>query len=145
MEALHLQRVLPISAAQNTLFTRPTATPLSGVAMARPPLGLSLASSSQAATATTTARAGWFLGLTADNKKMKLPDTVKAGDPVLHEPAQEVNPNEIKSERVQKIIDDMIRVMRNAPGVGLAAPQIGVPLRVNFFLGDFVFSGLPIF
>nr|AFK40869.1 unknown [Lotus japonicus] len=61
---------------------------------------------------------------------MKLPDTVKAGDPVLHEPAQEVNPSEIKSERVQKIIDDMIRVMRNAPGVGLAAPQIGVPLRI---------------
>ncbi|KAJ1429118.1 Peptide deformylase [Sesbania bispinosa] len=81
---------------------------------ARPPLGLGLSlASSQNGTA--TARAGWFLGLT-DNKKMKLRDTVKAGDPVLHEPAQEVDPIEIRSERVQKIIDDMIRVMRNAPG-----------------------------
>ncbi|KAG8379856.1 hypothetical protein BUALT_Bualt07G0132900 [Buddleja alternifolia] len=63
-------------------------------------------------------------------KKMALPDIVKAGDPVLHEPAQEVRPEEIGSERVQKIVDDMVKVMRKAPGVGLAAPQIGVPLRI---------------
>ena len=63
---------------------------------------------------------------------MSLPETVKAGDPVLHEPAQEVDPSEVRSERVQRIIDDMIRVMRKAPGVGLAAPQIGIPLRVSF-------------
>ncbi|XP_027344806.1 peptide deformylase 1A, chloroplastic-like [Abrus precatorius] len=120
MEALHLYRVLPIS-----LFWRSTATPLPSIVTARPPLSLSSASSQ-----TTTARAGWFLGLGSDNKKLNLPDTVKAGDPVLHEPAQNVDPNEIGSERVQKIIDDMIRVMRNAPGVGLAAPQIGIPLRI---------------
>lgn len=78
-------------------------------------------------------RAGWFLGLGSDNKKKtNLPDIVKAGDPVLHEPAQEVDPDEIRSERVQKIIDDMIKVMRIAPGVGLAAPQIGIPFRVSF-------------
>ena len=62
---------------------------------------------------------------------MSLPDIVKAGDPVLHEPAREVEVGDIGSERIQRIIDDMVKVMRKAPGVGLAAPQIGVPLRVS--------------
>ncbi|XVF24815.1 hypothetical protein REPUB_Repub13aG0160300 [Reevesia pubescens] len=75
------------------------------------------------------AKAGWFLGL-GEKKKTNLPEIVKAGDPVLHEPAKYVDPDEIESERIQKIIDDMVRVMRMAPGVGLAAPQIGIPLRV---------------
>ncbi|KAL8129791.1 hypothetical protein V2J09_018946 [Rumex salicifolius] len=76
-----------------------------------------------------SARAGWLLGM-RDNKKRSLPDIVKAGDPVLHEPAREVDPEEIGSERIQKIIDDMIKVMRLGPGVGLAAPQIGIPLKI---------------
>lgn len=80
---------------------------------------------------TLIARAGWFPGL-GEKKKMVLPDIVKAGDPVLHEQAREVEVEEIGSERIQKIIDDMIKVMRKAPGVGLAAPQIGIPLRVSF-------------
>ncbi|CAH9106726.1 unnamed protein product [Cuscuta europaea] len=75
-----------------------------------------------------TARAGWFLGMR--DKKQNLPDIVKAGDPVLHEPAREVEPDEIGSERIQKIIHDMVKVMRTAPGVGLAAPQIGIPLKI---------------
>eukprot|EP00258_Populus_trichocarpa_P000269 XP_002298107.3 peptide deformylase 1A, chloroplastic/mitochondrial [Populus trichocarpa] len=76
-----------------------------------------------------TAKAGWLLGM-GEKKKTSLPDIVKAGDPVLHEPAREVDPKEIGSERIQKIIDDMVKVMRMAPGVGLAAPQIGIPLRI---------------
>ena len=35
---------------------------------------------------------------------------------------------------IQQIIDDMIKTMYAAPGVGLAAPQIGVPLRI--FVAD---------
>jgi peptide deformylase len=31
---------------------------------------------------------------------------------------------------LQKLIDDMVETVRAAPGVGLAAPQVGVPLRV---------------
>nr|GEV85177.1 peptide deformylase 1a, chloroplastic [Tanacetum cinerariifolium] len=67
-----------------------------------------------------------------DKKKnvVEMPEIVKAGDPVLHEPAREVRLEEIGSERVQKIIDDMVKVMRGAPGVGLAAPQIGIPLKI---------------
>jgi peptide deformylase len=34
---------------------------------------------------------------------------------------------------VQKLIDDMIETMQAAPGVGLAAPQVGVQLRVIVF------------
>ena len=83
-------------------------------------------------------RAGWLLGL-GDKKKTSLPDIVKAGDPVLHEPAREVGVEEIGSERIQKIVDDMVRVMRKAPGVGLAAPQIGIPLKVSFYLSFFFF------
>jgi len=33
-------------------------------------------------------------------------------------------------DSIRRLIDDMIETMRAAPGVGLAAPQIGVPLRV---------------
>lgn len=81
----------------------------------------------------STARAGWFLGL-GEQKKQILPDIVKAGDPVLHEPARDVPIDEIGSEKIERIIDSMIKVMRDAPGVGLAAPQIGIPLKVPFFL-----------
>jgi hypothetical protein len=79
---------------------------------------------------------GWLSGLLggkgggASTAMMVTPGTVKAGDPVLHEPAQEVAPGDVLSEKVQGVIDRMVDVMRRAPGVGLAAPQIGVPLRV---------------
>ncbi|KAK3016693.1 hypothetical protein RJ639_007098 [Escallonia herrerae] len=74
------------------------------------------------------ARAGWFLGI--GKKEEELPEIVKAGDPVLHEPARDVAPEEIGSDRIRKIVDDMVKVMRKAPGVGLAAPQIGIPLKI---------------
>jgi peptide deformylase len=32
--------------------------------------------------------------------------------------------------QLQKLVDDMIETMKQAPGVGLAAPQVGVPLRL---------------
>ncbi|XP_038713683.1 peptide deformylase 1A, chloroplastic/mitochondrial-like isoform X2 [Tripterygium wilfordii] len=56
---------------------------------------------------------GLILGLPGlnENKKPSLPEIVKAGDPVLHEPAREVNLEEIVSERIQKIIDDMIKII----------------------------------
>jgi peptide deformylase len=131
--------------SKNSLFTPKNTTPLSALPISKPPLILTLSSSSSSQTATVRTRAGWFSGLTDNNKKkMNLPDTVKAGDPVLHEPAQEIDPSEIKSEKVQKIIDDMIRVMRKAPGVGLAAPQIGIPSRVSsIFLIIFMFLIYP--
>ena len=50
-----------------------------------------------------------------------------AGDPVLREKAKKVRKIDAS---LQKLIDDMIDTMRAAPGVGLAAPQVGVSLRV---------------
>lgn len=51
----------------------------------------------------------------------------KWGDPVLHAPSQPVS--EIDDE-VRRLVADMVDTMYAAPGIGLAAPQIGVPLRV---------------
>jgi peptide deformylase len=48
-------------------------------------------------------------------------------DPVLREAAQPVG---VVDDAVRKLIADMGETMRAAPGVGLAAPQVGVPRRV---------------
>jgi peptide deformylase len=52
---------------------------------------------------------------------------LKFGEPPLHDPAADVGD---LTDDVQKLIDDMIDTMYAAPGIGLAAPQIGVPLRL---------------
>ena len=52
---------------------------------------------------------------------------VKFGDPVLQSRASDVP---VIDSDLQKLIDDMIETMYAAPGIGLAAPQVGVPLRV---------------
>jgi uncharacterized protein len=55
---------------------------------------------------------------------------VETGDPVLREVALELTPEEILSPAIQELIASMFETMRAAPGVGLAAPQIGVPLQL---------------
>lgn len=50
-----------------------------------------------------------------------------APDPVLRQKAKKVT--RIDSA-IQRLVDDMIETMRAVSGVGLAAPQVGVPLRV---------------
>jgi peptide deformylase len=52
------------------------------------------------------------------------------GDPVLREVARPLTAEELAGEEVQRLIDDMIETMRAADGAGLAAPQVGVPLRI---------------
>jgi len=52
------------------------------------------------------------------------------GDPVLREVARAVTREELAGAEVQGLIDDMIETMRAANGAGLAAPQVGVPLRI---------------
>lgn len=51
----------------------------------------------------------------------------RAGDPVLKEKAKPVSKI---TKSVRALIDDMAHTMREADGVGLAAPQVGVSLRV---------------
>lgn len=52
---------------------------------------------------------------------------VKIPAPVLRDKAQAV---ERISKKTQALIDDMMRVMKKANGVGLAAPQVGVLQRI---------------
>ncbi len=49
------------------------------------------------------------------------------GDPVLRSPAAPVTDFD---KELRKLVEDLTDTMQDAPGAGLAAPQIGVPLRV---------------
>jgi peptide deformylase len=55
---------------------------------------------------------------------------VHAGEPVLRQPSRALSPQEISSKEIQKLIEHMRETMRGAPGVGLAAPQIGLSLQI---------------
>ncbi len=56
------------------------------------------------------------------------------GDPVLKQRTPDV---EIVDESIVRLVDDMIETMRAAPGVGLAAPQVGVQKRLFVYdVGD---------
>ena len=55
---------------------------------------------------------------------------VQAGDPVLRKVARKMSVDEIKSRATQDLIELMCETMRAAPGVGLAAPQIGESLQL---------------
>jgi peptide deformylase len=61
---------------------------------------------------------------------MSVRDIVTVGHPVLRERASEVAVHEVGSAEVQQLIDDLIDTMHHANGAGIAANQIGVPLRV---------------
>jgi peptide deformylase len=54
----------------------------------------------------------------------------EAGELVLRSPCRELTPAEIVSAQIQELIASMYETMRGAPGVGLAAPQIGMPLQL---------------
>jgi len=55
---------------------------------------------------------------------------MQTGEPVLREEARLLTPEEILSQETQRLIQEMRDAMRDAPGVGLAAPQIGLPLQL---------------
>ena len=55
---------------------------------------------------------------------------VQAGHPVLRGSNRTLSTEEIKSSSTQQLIESMRETMRAAPGVGLAAPQIGEPIQL---------------
>lgn len=55
---------------------------------------------------------------------------VHAGEPVLRKPTRALSPKEISSKEIHNLIEHMRETMRGAPGVGLAAPQIGLSLQM---------------
>jgi len=52
---------------------------------------------------------------------------VISGDPALHKPAEPVT---VFDSELETLVSDMFETMDAAPGVGLAAPQVGVSLQV---------------
>ncbi len=55
---------------------------------------------------------------------------IQKDDPVLRQKAKKLSLEEIKSEKIQSLIISMKETLRAAPGVGLAAPQIGISLQL---------------
>jgi peptide deformylase len=55
---------------------------------------------------------------------------VQAGEPVLRRPARPLRPNEVRSREIRELIEQMKETMYAAPGVGLAAPQIGQGIQL---------------
>lgn len=55
---------------------------------------------------------------------------VQAGEPVLRHAASPLTSAEIRSAEIQRLIADMRETMHDAPGVGLAAPQVGLSLQL---------------
>lgn len=61
---------------------------------------------------------------------MTVRDILSIGHPTLREVARPVPVEQIGSERVQSLIDDLVDTMHHANGAGLAANQIGETLRI---------------
>jgi peptide deformylase len=57
-------------------------------------------------------------------------DIVQVGDAVLRRRSRPLSPEAIASPAIEELIANMRETMHAAPGVGLAAPQVGVPLQV---------------
>jgi peptide deformylase len=58
---------------------------------------------------------------------MAIREIILMGDPMLRKPAAEVT---VFDAELHRLVEDMFETMYHAEGVGLAAPQIGVPKRV---------------
>src|SRR5215468_8238227 len=55
---------------------------------------------------------------------------VQIGEAVLRQAARPLSPEEIRSESIRLLIEFMRETMQDAPGVGLAAPQVGMSIQL---------------
>ena len=55
---------------------------------------------------------------------------VQVGDAVLRSQARQLSVDEVRSKEIQQLIEWMRHTMNDAPGVGLAAPQVGLPFQL---------------
>ena len=60
-------------------------------------------------------------GVKEDDLRLKI---VQAGEAVLRQTARALTREEITGDEIQRLIQDMKETMQDAPGVGLAAPQL---------------------
>src|SRR5438874_9302842 len=51
------------------------------------------------------------------------------GEPVLRTTASLVDLSTVENDAFQRVVDDMVDTMRDADGVGIAAPQVFIPVR----------------
>ena len=61
---------------------------------------------------------------------MAVREILTVGHPLLRERAREVSADEVAGREMQTLIDDLIDTMHDANGAGIAAPQIGVSVRI---------------
>jgi len=61
---------------------------------------------------------------------MSILKVARMGHPVLRARARALDPSEIRSAVIQKLIDDMFETMHEYQGVGLAAPQVHESVRL---------------
>lgn len=61
---------------------------------------------------------------------MALRPIIRMGHPTLRTPARPLTDAQIGSAEVRTLVDDMVDTLHHAGGIGLAAPQIDVPLRL---------------
>ncbi len=55
---------------------------------------------------------------------------VQVGEPALRQRARPLTLDELRGREMQDLINSMRETMYDAPGVGLAAPQVGLPLQI---------------
>jgi peptide deformylase len=61
---------------------------------------------------------------------MSILKVARMGHPVLRARAKPLEPAQVKSARIQQLIDDMFETMQEYQGVGLAAPQVHESIRL---------------
>ncbi len=61
---------------------------------------------------------------------MAIREIIRMGHPTLRQQARPVTPDELASVELKLLVHDMIETLHHAGGVGLAAPQINVPIRL---------------
>ena len=61
---------------------------------------------------------------------MSILKIARMGHPILRAKARPLHPSEIRTPKIQQLIDDMFETMKEYQGVGLAAPQVHESIRV---------------
>ncbi len=64
---------------------------------------------------------------------MAILKVARLGHPVLRQKSSDIEPKDIKAGKLSSLIEDMIETMHAYEGVGLAGPQVHLPLRIFVF------------
>ena len=68
--------------------------------------------------------------MTATPDASRLLKVARLGHPAIRRTSEPVTDQQLGSQAVQALIDDMVATMRDADGVGIAAPQVHVPMQI---------------